>query len=73
MKSIGVILTIFYFIHKHQILCAQNQPYKHYARHPPISDTTYDNQTLTGTNDDGNMCQLSVRCPNAPLLCKKID
>ena len=71
MNSFGIILTLLYFIHKHQILCTQNYPYKHYARHP-TSDTVYENQTLTGTNDDGGMCQLSVKCPNAPIR-KKID
>jgi hypothetical protein len=72
MNSFSLILTILCCFNKHQILFTQNLPYRHYARHP-ISDTVYQNQTLIGTDDDSNMCQLSVRCPNAPILCKKID
>jgi hypothetical protein len=71
MNSFVLILTIFYCFDKHQVLLAQNQPYRQYVRHP-ISEKKYENQTLSGTDDDSNMCQLSVRCPNAPILCKKI-
>jgi hypothetical protein len=69
MNSLFLILIIFYCFDKYQVLLAQNYPYRHYSRHP-ISETFYDNQTLIGTDDDSNMCHLSVRCPSVPTLCK---
>jgi hypothetical protein len=72
MNSIVLIFTIVYCFDKYQILLAQNYPYRHYSRQP-ISETSYDNQTLIGTDEDSNMCHLSVRCPSVTPLCKKID
>lgn len=47
----------------------EHHQYKHYSRHP-IDPTVYDNQTIDTNDDDGNMCQLTVRCPAIPTLCK---
>lgn len=69
MNTLSIILIIFYWFDKHQILLAQNYQYRHYARQQ-INEPYYDNQTLINTEDDGNMCHLSVRCPSVPTLCK---
>lgn len=73
MHSFIVIFIILYSFDQHQFQCrAQNYPYRHYSRQSN-SGTIYDNQTLLNSNDDGSMCHLSVRCPNAPLLREKIE
>ena len=49
---------------------AQTHPYRHYARHS-ASETIYANQTLANSDDDGNMCHLSLRCPSTPTHCER--
>ncbi|CAF4887310.1 unnamed protein product, partial [Rotaria sp. Silwood1] len=44
-----------------------NHSYKHYSRHT-VSQTKYDNETLTDSDDDGNVCHLSVKCPSISRL-----
>lgn len=52
-----------------RISFGQHASYRHYSRHP-TEQTSYDNETLINSEDDSHMCHLSVRCPNAPSLCK---
>jgi len=61
-----LILILFYYFQQSQ---TQYYPYKHYSRHPP-TETIYNNETITENDDENNMCQLSVRCPSIPTLCK---
>lgn len=65
-----IIIVVIISFDQHRLLSwAHNYPYRHYSRQP-TGETTYDNQTLTNTDDESNMCHLSVRCPTPPLLCK---
>ncbi len=65
-KFLLVILIIFYSFQQFK---ANYYPYKHYSRHP-TGEITYDNETISGNDDDSNMCHLSVRCPTIPMLGK---
>ncbi|CAF1041110.1 unnamed protein product [Rotaria sordida] len=59
-----LILIIFYYFEQ---LKAQHYPYKHYSRHP-VSESIYDNTTITEYDDNSDMCHLSVRCPSVSNL-----
>jgi len=69
MKNFFFLIFII-FSYSEQ-LKAQYYPYKHYSRHP-AGETVYDNDTISGNEEDSNMCHLSVRCPSIPTLCKWI-
>jgi len=69
VNSLFLIFILFYCFDKYQIILAQNQPYRHYSRQQ-TSENVYANGTLTGMDDDSNMCHLSVRCPSLPTLCE---
>jgi hypothetical protein len=62
------IVGIFILFSIFQQFKTQSQPYKHYSRHH-TGETTYDNETISGNDDDGGMCHLSVRCPAIPSFC----
>lgn len=61
-------LVIFVLISSLKRFQTEHQPYKHYTRHV-IDQPIYDNQTIN-EDDDGNMCQLTVRCPTIPTFCE---
>ncbi|CAF2592741.1 unnamed protein product [Rotaria sp. Silwood2] len=58
---------ILIIVYNFEQLQAHHYPYKHYSRHP-VGETIYDNETITGNDDDSDMCHLSVRCPSVPSL-----
>ncbi len=63
------IVWIFILFSSFEQIKTQNHPYKHYSRHP-TGETIYDNNTISGNEDDSSMCHLSVRCPAIPSFCK---
>jgi hypothetical protein len=69
MTNCLLLILIIYFYSEQHLLFAQQYPYKHYSRHP-ASETGYNNETISGNEEDSNMCHLSVRCPSIPTLCK---
>jgi len=68
MKFSFLVVILFYYFDKYQIILAQNHPYRHYSRQVNTNEKIYDNQTSISTNDDSNMCHLSVRCPAVPKI-----
>lgn len=62
-------LIIFVLISSLKQFQGEHHQYKHYSRHP-IDKTVYENQTINDDDEDGNMCQLTVRCPAIPTFCK---